>query len=369
MSEQLDIMFYTRSLHNGGVDRVVFNLAEEFADRGLNVALVVDFDNPYSPFRSLLPPRLRYEVLDARGPVSRLVKLRRFIRRERPRAVMCTSFGFPNIYAVLVRMITGIDFRLMLTEHCFPSVDRAMPKPWQSRYWFFPIAHLAYPRADSIVAVSKGTGDDLARVIDIDRASVSCIYNPIINTSLLDQARQPVDHPWFACGEPPVVIAVGRLEAQKNFSLLIRAFAKVAETRPGRLVILGDGSERDMLTALVASLGIGDRVDMPGFAANPHAYVARAAVLVLSSDFESLANVVIEAMAVGTPVVATDCPSGPAEALDQGRYGTLVPVGDEERMAEAIGATLDRRPQRVPQAWLGQFTAAESADRYLELLC
>ena len=161
---------------------------------------------------------------------------------------------------------------------------------------------------------------------------------------------------------------MGRLEPQKDFGLLIRAFARVHAEMPCRLLILGDGSERDMLTALVAELGLGDSVQMPGFAPNPHAYVSRAALLVLSSRFESLANVVIEAMALGTPVVATDCPSGPAEALDRGRYGTLVPVGDVDRLAEAMRAILRQRPPRVPSAWLEQFSTAWSADRYLELL-
>ena len=363
-----DIIFYTRSLHNGGVDRVVFNLAEEFVARGLAVAIVVDMDNRFSPFRNLLPEGVGYEVLEARGPLARLLKLRALIRRERPRAVMCASFGFPNIFAVLVRMIAGVKFHLMLTEHCFPSVDSAAPRPWQSRYWFFPMAHFAYPHADSIVAVSEGTGDDLARVINIDRSRVQCIYNPIVGPGLLEQSRDAVDHPWFADDAGPVVIAVGRLEPQKNFALLIRAFAKVLETHDGRLLILGDGSEREMLTGLATALGIADRVQLPGFAANPHAYVARASVLVLSSDFESLANVVIEAMAVGTPVIATDCPSGPAEALAGGRYGTLVPVGDEAAMAGAIAAALDQRAPPVPPAWLEQFSTRHVADRYLELM-
>lgn len=363
------IFFYMRSLHNGGVDRVVFNLAEEFVARGIDVAIVVDFDNVYSPFRDLLPAGVRYKVLHASGPLARLLKLRALIRRERPRAVMCTSFGFPNIFAVLVRLAAGVDFHLMLTEHCFPSVDRAAPKPWQARFWFFPIAHYAYPFADSIVAVSEGTGDDLAQVIDIDRKRIQCIYNPLVSAALTEQAQRPAEHRWFDDTAVPVVIAVGRLEPQKNFSLLIRAFARVAAVRDCRLLILGDGSERDMLAALTASLGLEHRVDMPGFAPNPHAHVARAAVLVLSSDFESLANVVIEAMAVGTPVIATDCPSGPSEALGNGRYGTLVPVGDEVGLAAAIGDALDQRARPVPADWLAQFSTRKVADRYLEVMC
>ncbi len=364
----VDIVFYARQLYNGGVDRVVFNLAEEFRDRGMKVAILVDLDNIYSPFRSLFPSGVSYEVLNAHGPLSRLLKLRAYLRRTRPRAMMCCSFGFPNLYAIVARWIVGGRYRLMLTEHCFPSVDRAMPKPWQSRYWFFPLAHFLYPFADSIVAVSQGTARDLAKVIGISPQNISCIYNPIVNDALLTQSRQQVDHRWFSDPEVPVVIAVGRLEPQKNFALLLRAFAKARESRECRLVILGDGSEREMLTELSSTLGIDDAVEMPGFVSNPHAYVNKAALLVLSSNFESLANVVIEAMAVGTPVIATDCPSGPAEALHGGRYGTLVPVGDVDRLSDAILDVLNQRPRPVTSSWLDQFTTRYSADRYLEIL-
>jgi glycosyltransferase involved in cell wall biosynthesis len=366
--DRVDIVFYTRQLHNGGVDRVVFNLAEEFIQRDMSVSIVVDIDNIYSPFRALLPKGVHYEVLNARGPLSRLLKLRAYLRRVRPRAVQCASFGFPNLYAVVVRWISGIRFHLMLTEHCFPTVDRAAPKPWQSRYWFFPLAHLLYPFADTRVAVSRGTANDLARVIDIEPGSIDCIYNPIVNDTLIEQAQQEVDHPWFADRNVPIIIAVGRLEQQKNFSLLIRAFAKVRRSERCRLVILGDGSERPMLAELALSLGLEHEISMPGFLPNPHAYVARSALLVMSSDFESLSNVVIEAMAVGTPVIATDCPSGPSEALNNGRYGTLVPVGDADRLAAAILKVLRERPQPVAGDWLNQFTTRYSADRYLELM-
>ncbi|KQN00899.1 hypothetical protein ASE85_09820 [Sphingobium sp. Leaf26] len=365
---QVDIIFYTRQLHNGGVDRVVFNLAEEFLRRGIRCSILVDIDNPHSPFRALIPPGVGYDVLDARGPLARLFKLRRYMREHRPTALMCTSFGFPNLYAVVVRWIAGMPFRLMLTEHCFPSVDRAGPRPWQSRYWFFPLAHYLYPFADRIVAVSKGTALDLAKVIRIDPKSIACIYNPIVNDAMIAQSQEPVDHPWFAGGGCPVIIAVGRMEPQKNFSLLIRAFARVRAQMPARLVILGDGGERDMLAALVAQMGLQDDVALLGFVPNPHAYVAKATLMVLSSDFESLANVVIEAMAVGTPVVATDCPSGPAEALNRGQCGTLVPVGDLEGMSAAMLDVLREKPAPVARSWLDQFSTRQVADRYLALL-
>ncbi len=189
-----------------------------------------------------------------------------------------------------------------------------------------------------------------------------------MSDTLHRQSELAIDHPWFTPGSLPVVIAVGRLEPQKDFTTLIRAFAQLLETTPARLLILGDGSEREMLSGLSAELDLTECVQMPGFTPNPHAFVSRAALLVLSSRFESLANVVIEAMAVGTPVIATDCPSGPSEALGGGRYGTLVRVGDVVQLAEAMRAVLQCRPARVPANWLVQFSTQWSADRYLEML-
>lgn len=367
-SDKADIVFYARSLYNGGVDRVVFNLAEEFLARGLKPVILVDLDNPYSPFRDLVPPGVPYVVLNAGGPMARITKLRAYLRRARPKAVMCTGFGFPNLCAVLVRWLAGFRFRLMLTEHCFPSVDHDAARPWQSRYWFFQLAHLLYPRADNIVAVSKGTARDLAKVIGIDPASITCIYNPIVSDALIKSASEPIEHPWFHDKDIPVVIGIGRLERQKDFGTLITAFSQVRQQTRCRLMILGDGSERDDLTALVDSLGLSEDVALPGFAPNPHAYTAKASLFVLSSRFESLANVVIEAMALGTPVIATDCPSGPAEALDNGRFGRLVRVEDPDMLADAMLDLLRRPPAPVPQSWLEQFSTRTSANRYLELL-
>lgn len=363
-----DIVFYARQLYNGGVDRVVFNLAEEFLARGIRPVILVDLDNPWSPFRDLIPEGVPYEVLEASSALARITKLRAYLRRTRPRAVMCTGFGFPNLCAILVRWIAGFRFRLMLTEHCFPSVDLDAARPWQSRYWFFRLAHMLYPFADTIVAVSKGTAQDLAKVIQIDPATITCIYNPIVSDGLIESGQAPVDHPWFHDPDVPVVIGVGRLEHQKDFGTLITAFSKVRRQMRCRLMILGDGSEREMLTGLVRNLGLSDDVALPGFAPNPHAYTAKASLFVLSSRFESLANVVIEAMALGTPVIATDCPSGPAEALDNGRFGRLVKVEDADELAGAMLDALRKRPAPVPKSWLEQFTTRASASRYLELL-
>jgi len=167
------------------------------------------------------------------------------------------------------------------------------------------------------------------------------IYNPVVTPSLKSLATAPVDHPWIGTNQPPLVLAVGRLTAQKDYPTLLRAFAKVRSRRNCRLIILGEGELRDSLEALTSQLGIADSVQLPGFADNPFAWMSKASLFVLSSAWEGLPNVLIQAMACGTPVVSTDCPSGPAEILENGKWGRLVPVGDEVALAEAMDRALE----------------------------
>ncbi len=181
-------------------------------------------------------------------------------------------------------------------------------------------------------------------------------------------AQEPLEHPWFTPGEPPVVLGVGKLEAQKDFPTLIRAFARVRRAQPARLVILGWEPDRPQLEALVSELGLEDDVALLGHVGNPYPYMARAAVFVLSSHWEGLPTVLIEAMAVGTPVVSTDCESGPAEILDGGKYGSLTPVGDSQSLAEAILNVLVGQSREIAPAWLNHFTLETSTQQYMKVL-
>ena len=365
--KRTDVVVYVRALHNGGTDQVMLNLVEEFLAGGRSVALAVDFDNIYSPYRSRFPEQVRYVVLGARSPWARLTKLYHFLKQERPKSLLCAGF-FPNVFAIIARRLSGVDMRLVVTEHNTPTINRQLASPWQARRWFLLFARLFYPHADAVVAVSNGTAGDLADAIGIERGRVRCIYNPIVNGGLFEQSQQAVDDPWFTDSNVPVVIGLGRLEPEKNFALLLRAFALVQEEMACRLVIFGDGSEREMLEELVASLDLSDCVQLRHFVPNPHAYTAKAALLAASSICEGLSNVLVEAIALGTPVVSTDCPFGPTEVLNAGEYGTLVPVGDARRLADAMLASLRQRPEPAPKSWLEQFTTKRSAERYLELL-
>lgn len=173
----------------------------------------------------------------------------------------------------------------------------------------------------------------------IPRPKVRVIYNPVVDDRLFAMAAEPPSHAWAGANDKPLILGVGRLSAEKDFATLLRAFRLVRNARPARLAILGEGKERHALEQMVDELGLQAHVSLPGFVANPFSVMSRASVFVLSSRFEGLPNALIQALALGVPLVSTDCPSGPREVLEDGRYGTLVPVGDAERMAEGI---LDR---------------------------
>jgi len=210
--------------------------------------------------------------------------------------------------------------------------------------------------------------DDMCKVSGLDRGKVITIYNPIDATRLFAAAAEPLEDDWFAAGAPPVMLAIGRLETQKNFPNLLRAFAMIRAGRKVKLLILGEGSERAHLTALVEELGVADDVRMPGFVANPAAYMARAAVFVMSSNWEGMPVAQMEALTLGTPVVSTDCPSGPAEILANGTYGEMVPMDDPAALAGAVERVFAGARKVIPAAALERFNADAITERYLGLM-
>jgi glycosyltransferase involved in cell wall biosynthesis len=226
-----------------------------------------------------------------------------------------------------------------------------------------------FPQADRIIAISHGVGEDVLRQGGCEPSQLFVIHNPAVDADLEKRALEPPGHPWLVDGGPPVVLGVGRLVPQKDFETLLRAFARVRAEMPARLLILGEGREHERLRELAAGLGLGADVDLPGFDPNPVSAMARAGTFVLSSAWEGFGNVVVEALATGCPVVSTDCPSGPGEILDGGRFGRLVPVGDAEALAEALLATL-REPGDPDErrARAAVFAVDVVAERYLEVL-
>ena len=354
------VSFFMPSFRGGGAERVLLMLAQGMAAQGETVDLLVA--QTQGPYRAQVPPGVRVVDLKAKRVLAALPGLAGYLRRARPHALL-SALPHANVVSVWARSLSGAHTRLVLSEHTVASLSAQHSNLRRARV--LPLfMRRAYPRADAVVVVSEGAADDLAALLRLDRRRITRIYNPVVTPRLFELAAESLDHPWFADGAAPVVLGTGRLTPGKDFATLLRAFTLVRRERDARLVILGEGQERQNLESLARQLGIATDVELPGFVDNPYRYMSRAHLFVLASRWEGFGNVLVEAMACGAPVVSTDCPTGPREILDDGRFGRLTPVGDVESMAAAIVAGLEapRRMEAVERA--RQFTLASALDAY-----
>ncbi|MGH2630441.1 MAG: glycosyltransferase, partial [Actinomycetota bacterium] len=313
---------------------------------------------------------VRVVDLGAGRVLASLPGLVRYLRRERPSA-MLTSLAHVSVVGVWARRMARVGTRLVVNEQNTFSLETS--NSTRRRHRYLPVlTKRFYPWADAIVAVSQGAADDLALASGLAPGRIQVVHNPIVTPLLREMAAEPLGSPsfgpWFRPGEPPVLVAVGRFTPQKDFGTLVRAFALVRERREARLLILGDGPERGHLEATVARLGLGESVGLPGWVTNPYPTMVRAGAFVLSSRWEGLPSVLIEALYCGVPVVATDCPSGPVEILEGGKHGRLVPVGDVEELARGMGSALDGEvPRPTEESWR-PYEQDTVVDRYLSVL-
>jgi len=360
---QKRIAFYMPSLAGGGAQRVFLHLARGFAERGYEVHLVLA--RAQGPYRPQVPSCVRLIDLGASRVLTSLPSLVRYLREWRPFALL-SALDHANATAVCAQRLARVSTRVIVTVHSTPSQVVAHARTMRARllpYW----ARFFYRWADTVIAVSQGVADELVRYVGVPAEKVKMVYNPIITPDLFHKAEEPLSHPWFEEGAPPVILGVGRLTKPKDFPTLIRAFAIVRHQRPVRLMILGEGEERAELERLVKGLDVEEDVALPGFIQNPYPYMKRAAVFVLSSRWEGLPTVLVEAMAMGAPVVATDCPSGPREILQNGRLGHLVGVGDVAALAGAVISAL-QSPHRCSQEELRAFTLEYALQQYQAIL-
>lgn len=359
------IAIFLPSLRGGGAERVMVNLSKGFAGCGLKVDLVLA--KAEGPYLSMVPPEVRVIDLRASRVLTSLPKLMRYLKQEQPEALL-SAMDHANIVALWARKLAAVQCKIVVSVHNVISMAAYNAPTTRGRFMPYFIRKF-YPWADAIVAVSKGVADDLAKVTELTRESIRVIYNPVVNPELLKKAKEPLKHPWFAPGQPPVILSVGRLVKQKDYPTLIRALAMVRKERSIKLMILGEGEERSKLESLVHEFRLEDDASMPGFVVNPYAYMARSSLFVLSSAWEGLSNVLIEAMACGCPIVATDCPSGPYEILDGGKYGKLVPVGNCEAMAKAIIEALDAPKDSLKlQKRACEFSLERAVQQYAEVM-
>jgi glycosyltransferase involved in cell wall biosynthesis len=367
-SKPIPIPIFASFSGAGGVERMLLNLMQGFIDAGHTVDLLLA--GARGPHVHQIPAQVHRIDLGTRHTLTAVWALAAYLRRTRPPAILVAKDRAGRA-AVIARGLAVVDTQILLRLGTTLSAAMAERSALARFLRYQPIRWL-YPKIDHIIAVSDGVAEDTARIARYPRERIRVIRNPVITTRFLTQATEPCAHPWFsslarACH--PVIVGAGRLERQKDFPSLIRAFAQLRAQRPCRLVILGDGRERAALQALAQTLGIAESVDLPGFKHNLASYLANADLFVLSSLWEGSPNVLTEAMALGTPVVATDCPSGPREILDEGRHGGLTPVADSTELGRAMATALDA-PAKVVQlkGAIDAYRQDYSVQRYLELI-
>jgi glycosyltransferase involved in cell wall biosynthesis len=356
------ILWFVPSLGTGGAERICIDLANTMVQRGRDVVVVTA--THAGARRAELDPRVELKELGTAGVAAAVPGLARVIRELRPRMIVAVM-DHANIAAwfaarvarsaALIAFTTHVDF-----SHAFEEL------PYGVRRCVVSLYRWLYPRVALRIAVSQGVADSLAAGLDIDRGTIAVLHNPVPVERIRARAGCGEPIAAIARGDSALIVGLGRLTVQKDFETLLCAAARVALTRPVRVLILGEGPERERLTALAARLGV--HLRLPGFVANPYPFLSQASVFVSSSRWEGFGVAIVEAMALRVPVVATDCPSGPAEILDGGRCGRLVPMGDVEAMAVAIAEALeDAGPLDAAAARALEFDVGRVADRYLHL--
>ena len=360
------VALFVSSLRGGGAERAMLDIARGLSERGMEVDLVLV--KAAGHYLKLVPPGIGIVDLDARKAVFALLRFARYLRQERP-AVLISTMPTVNIVAVLTRTF--------FSRSTAVAARRANNFAMQMKHGNFKersilrLERFLLRFADAVITNSRGAAEDLVNAAPHLTSLIRVVHNPIVWPDLADKASESVNHAWLKDTSMPVILAAGRLEPVKDYPTLLKAFVKVVlPTCPSRLIVLGEGSVLSDLRHLAENLAAADVIDFPGFVMNPFAYMSKASVFVLSSVYEGSPNVLVQAMACGTRVVSTDCPSGPREILHDGALGRLVPVGDWRSLGQAILDTLDRPVDSTRLiAGTSAYSAESSIQQYFDLVC
>lgn len=383
MNQQKKVAFLLHNLEGGGIQRVVLNLLKEIVKYD-NISIDLVVASAKGSYLGQVPNEVRIVDLGTsinfrtKSLIRLIPAIANYLRQENP-DILLSHLPYINGLAIIAKLLTQIPVKLILIEHTFlyhkaieleSSPAKIKQQKWQLLPTLMPvIMRWFYPLADKVVTVSEGMARELEQDLKLKSNSVQVIYNPVIDDSLHIKFNSPVEHPWFQPNQPPVLIAVGRLAAQKDYVTLLRAFAQFRQRYSARLLILGEGELRSHLESLVSELRLENDVSLPGFVRNPYAYMRLASALVLSSVWEGLPTVLIEAMACGCQIISTNCPHGPDEILAQGKYGWLVPVQDVTALAAAMQQALEfpKNPEELSDR-AQQFRIEQAVSAYLDLI-
>ncbi|MCH8684984.1 glycosyltransferase [Pedomonas mirosovicensis] len=376
---QPDVAVLVYDLRASGVVRNALRIARRAAVAGLRCDVVVvhangdfrPFDHPLLRLVALMPDASANRFL---GTLAAAAPLRAYLRQRRPRVLFSAGNHIHPLAAMACFRLANAPRLIMRASN---DISHARRNGWESALARVlavgarPLLRAMFLMADRIVSVSEELAADLGQRLSLPKERINVVSNGIDVGRVAHLACEVVNHPWFAPGEPPVIVGIGRLHRQKNFPLLIRAFAQLRQAQPARLMILGTGTveARQELLELAARLGVADDVELTGYVENPFAYLRRASLFVLSSSWEGMSNALLEAMACGCPVVATRCPTGTVEVLDEGRYGPLVEIENAEALAEAMAWRL-AQPRQSAQlvARAQEYDLSRALEAYADLL-
>lgn len=362
----LSVAIYLHDLSGGGVERQSLIIAEEFRREGVDVTLVLH--SLRGQLREQVPAGLRVVNLNGRRTLDDIPRLARFLRRCQP-DILLTNLDLNNIAALMAKAFSFSPTKVVICQHnpiagnfvaCQGGLYRLVGKAY----------HALSPLVSQAVAVSSGVAQELRTLAGLPADRVTTINNPVVGPDFEFRAQEDLRHPWFGQPSQPVFVTAGRLVALKDHATMIEALALHRRNHDSRLIVLGVGPLEDDLKALAAAHGLADVVDFVGFHKNTLPFFRQADAFLLSSLCEGFGNVLIEAMGCGTPVISTDCDYGPAEILDNGRYGLLVAPRSAQAMAAAMDQVSTLR-QRFPADLLKEranmFSYATCASRYMTL--
>ncbi len=324
---------------HGGISSYILTIAKALSNLSFNVELISFYPNSSKILNEYMFDGIELTIINGVKRKNAIKNLYKHYKKESPKCIIAAGQR-SNIIASNISYAFDYNIPVYLSVHNTFKNDLNRLNFIRRKYKIYQL-HKAYSRAEGIIAVSQGVAEDIVKYIRTSRKKIKVIYNPVPIQDIIKKANANLDHPWFLPGQPPVVLGVGRLVPQKDFQTLLNAFNLIRKNRKCRLLILGEGPERSKLEKMTIRMDLENDVSLPGFVENPFNFMRHASIFVLSSAWEGFGLVVVEALACNTPVVATNCPSGPAEILAHGRYGHLVPVHDEYSMAKAIEMVLD----------------------------
>ncbi len=362
-TRQIHIAFMVGSLRLGGAERMMIHTANQLSNHARVSFLALTRGDD---LKNELQNSVRLVSLEKKKSLSAIPALLKFLKHEKPDVLISTQIHI-NLIAMIMKVFFHTKTKNILREATSLGSHFILFKDIRSKLVKILVRKL-YPKADLIIAICNAVKNNLLEHHFAKPHQIAVIYNPVVNSNFSEGIKEQVDHEFFHAGVP-VIISVGRLTPSKNFALLIRAFAQLNKKHDSRLIIIGDGTEREKLDRLIVELQLSDKIKLAGKILNPYPYLKKASVYVLSSLYEGLPNALIEAMACGLQLVSVDCPGGSREILLNGALGKLVPINNVHALADAIEEAMQKPvPQKLLIEGATRFEAQKISLEYLTLV-